>query len=146
MPTTRSANEQAHLFAAYVELTHMSGDDEVAVRRRRRQWVILPQMPARLAPGDSPITGCLTYFEREQRDEKHRAVWEFQQDTSGSFTQTLSRTIDAYQEAGWKVSPVVTCEIHPTELAQILKDRKTPYRILNRLRKVAKGLHRLDIS
>ena len=132
----------AELFAAYLEVV----DESDAAHRRRRQWIILPQMPARLAPGDSPITDSFSWFEREQRNAKHRAVWSYKQDTDGLFRRNLPGVITTYTEAGWTASPMITCEIHPTELAQILKEKKTPYRIMARLAKVAKGMHRLDIS
>lgn len=138
------SNSQANLFAAYVEVTYQPAGQD-SYYRRRVQWVILPQMPARLAPGDSPITSTFSYFKREQNNTKHRAVWRFNSE-SAVLRRELPRQMNAYSDAGWTVSPVVTCEIHPTELAEILKEKKTPYRLLNRLKKVASGMHRLDIS
>jgi hypothetical protein len=137
-----SQDPPAELFATYLEIY----DDSQPEHRRRRQWVILPQLPARLAPGDSPVTNHLVWFEREQRSSKHRAVWNFHEDTSGLLKRNLEDIVAMRATDGWKVSPMITCEIHPTELGQILKDRKTPYRILSRLQKVARSMHRLDIS
>jgi hypothetical protein len=136
-----TTQQNAELFGTYVEVVLQDGD-----HRRRRQWVILPQMPARLAPGDSPITSHLVWFEREQRNATHRAIWHYHKDTDSQFKRELGRHLQRYERAAWEVSPLITCEIHPTELAQILKERKTPYRILQRLQKVARSMYRLDIS
>lgn len=137
-----SQDQPAELFATYIEIC----DDSRTEHRKRKQWIILPQMPARLAPGDSPTSNHLVWFEREQRRSSHRAVWNFREDTDGMLKRHLDDTVKLYVADGWKLSPVITCEVHPTELAEILKNRKTPYRILSRLQKVARSMHRLDIS
>lgn len=141
MPT--QSQDAVHLFAAYVEMVEESGPN-----RRRKQWVVLPQMPARLAPGDSPITPYLSWFEREQRSSSHRAVWSYHVDASGLFRRSLSETIEMKMASGWTLTlpEMITCEVHPTELAQILKEKKTPYRILQRLQKVSRSMYRIDIS
>jgi hypothetical protein len=142
----RTAQEPAELFAAYVEVTMRTAADH----RRRRQWVILPPLPARLAPGDSPISGYLSWFERTQQTASHRAMWQYHTDGSGNFKRSLQRDLGLYEADGWSLTipdgGILTCEIHPTELAQILVERKTPYRLLNRLQKVARSMHGLDIS
>jgi hypothetical protein len=130
------------LFAAYVEAV----DESDPAHRRRRQWVILPPLPARLAPGDAPATDYLVWFERQQRNAKHRAVWQYRRDVSKMFKRNLHDELEALSLRGFTVSEVMTCEIHPTELAQILKEPKTPYRILDRFKKVARSMYRLDIS
>jgi hypothetical protein len=137
------SQEDAHLFAAYLELVADDG-----VNRRRKQWVVLPQMPARLAPGDSPITPHLSWFQREQRNSKHRAMWSYHVDTDGRFKQNLADVVSFNLAGGWEMSlpEMLTCEIHPTELAQILKERRTPYRILQRLQKVSRSKYRIDIT
>jgi hypothetical protein len=139
MPT--QSQEPAQLYAAYIELVNEDGPN-----RRRKQWIVLPQLPARLAPGDSPIVGHMTWFERAQRNASHRAVWQFHADVSGQFKENLASTVLLHQDTGWVASPMITCEIHPTELAQVLRDRRTPYRIMARLQKVARSMYRLDIS
>jgi hypothetical protein len=138
-----AAQDPAHLFAAYLELVNDDGTN-----RRRKQWVMLPQMPARLAPGDSPITNHKSWFEREQRNAAHRAVWRFHQDRSGNFAGDLARTVESRLEDGWSLTlpQVLTCEIHPTELAEILAQQRTPYRVLHRLQKVSRSMYRIDIS
>jgi hypothetical protein len=137
------SQDPAHLFAAYLEIVDESGPN-----RRRKQWIMLPQMPARLAPGDSPITSHLTWFEREQRSPSHRSVWAMHVDVSGMFRRNLADTVEMKLADGWKMTlpQIITCEVHPTELAQILQDRKTPYRIKERLEKVARSMYRIDVS
>ena len=137
------SQDAAHLFAAYIEIVNESGPN-----RARKQWVILPQLPARLAPGDAPITACLSWFEREQRSASHRAVWRYHLDTSGTFRRSLADTVSFRTAQGWTMTlpEMITCEVHPTELAQILQEKKTPYRILQRLQKVSRSMYRIDIT
>jgi hypothetical protein len=137
-----STDSKAELYSAYVELTTETNSGE----RKRMQWVIFPPLPPRLAPGDSPTSDHLCYFTREQDRANHRAVWRYVVDTQDSFKDQLARTMRIYQDAGWTPSEVITCEVHPTELADIIKSPKTPYRILQRLQKVARALYKIDIS
>lgn len=134
--------ERAELYAMYVQAVNEDPDSA----HPRTQWVVFPQMPARLAPGDSPVTSTLCWFERMQRHSKHRSPWRFHMDNGGQLKERLPDQIRQHEAVGWTIGPVVTCELHPTELAAILRERRTPYRVLSRLTKVARSLHRLDIS
>lgn len=136
-----ASQQRAELYAAYIEMTVTTGSGH----RRRLQYIVLPQLPARLAPGNSPTSESLCYFTREQDRADQRSVWQYRVD-DGRLSRTLPTKIQSYLDAGWAIAPVVVCEIHPTELAQIITERKTPYRIMNRLKKVAKAMYRIDIS
>lgn len=139
-----STQDQApsELFAAYIQMTKKLDSE----RTRREQYIIFPQMPARLAPGDCPVTNHFVWFHRVQNSLSHRAVWKFNRDVGGGFKEGLSYRVKMLADDDWEISPMITCEVHPTELAAILKEPKTPYRIMKRLEKVARGMHGLDIS
>lgn len=138
----QASQQPAELYVMYLELIRPLSD---GTDRARLQYIVFPQMPARLAPGNSPTSENFVYFTRNQDSASRRTIWQYKHD-DGTLQRKLPKMITAYEEAGWQPSPVVVCEIHPTELAQILTERKTPYRIMNRLNRVAKAMYRIDIS
>ena len=140
-------NDTVELYAAYFEAVDLRTDIETGVTKRgkREQWVILPPLPERLCPGDTPATEYMTLFHREQRRPDHRAVWQFRRIDS-TFKGLLAGRLEFLASIGWELGPVITCEVDPSEMAQILREKKTPYRVLQRLQKVAKTMYGRDIT
>ena len=131
----------ARLYAAYIEITK----DTASGDRRRKQWLILPPLPTELAPQGYAAQTAMLYFHREQESKNNRVAWKHDFDRSGSLARWMRERIDRYTAAGWQVSPVMTCEVHPLELARLIQEPKTPYKVLERIQRVAKAKHNLAI-
>lgn len=125
---------QGHLFAMYVEMTRAGNNGE----RQRKQWLVVPPLPG----GEHSHLSC---WRRLQRQLKSRTVWKYYVDTDDSMERDFARALTNLERVGWKRSPLITIEIHPGELEQILADPKTPYRLLERVRRVAKAKHGIAI-
>lgn len=135
--SAQDTSKQPRLFAAYIEVarTTHTGD------RQRKQWVVLPPLPADLAPEGVQATSYLWYFYREQKHQRNRVAWRWSTDGDGTLPRWLSERVVLDVARGYELAPVVTCEISAYELSELMKNRKTPYRILERLSKVAKAKH-----
>lgn len=132
--------QNARLFAAYIEITR----DKASGDRQRVQYLIFPPLPADLAPNGVGQMDML-YFHREQQSKTNRVAWKHQFDRTGTLVRWLRDRVQAYENAGWKVSPVITCEVHPAELARVIAEPKTPYKVLERIERVARAKYNLAI-
>lgn len=71
--------DNARLYAAYVEITK----DTASGDRKRKQWLILPPLPAPLAPEGYPTQPYMLYFHREQESKNNRVAWRHEFDRTG---------------------------------------------------------------
>lgn len=126
------------LWAAYLQMTTPGDRGEI----KRNEWIFLPPLPPELAPEGSRTTPSFTFFTRSQEKLTHRTVWQYK---TGWSLARMSTLIEALESQGWTASPLVTCAVAPWEMAEILKDQKTPYRLLTRFRRVVAVTHRYTI-
>ncbi len=122
------------LYACYLQATRERGNGDI----EREQWVVFP--PSRARHADQMLT-----FSRVQRKPSHKAVWNAairaSEDTAGVIKAAMSR----YEASGWMLSPIITVQVTHVELDVAFADRKTPWKALNRVTRVAKNRHGLAI-
>jgi hypothetical protein len=135
---------QGHLYAAYIEVTRPLEDRDGD--RQRRQWLVLPPLlPQYALDGQKPQLH-ISYFSRSQEHVKNRVAWRFFVDTEDIFPRDLAERVDRFVRLGYAASPLITCEVHHKELAELIASPKTPYRLLDRVQRVAKAKYGLAIS
>jgi hypothetical protein len=136
--------QRQRLFAAYVDVVlpdHSSITP--GAWRERKQFIIMPPTPetyngTRLG---TPTNGAHV-FSRHQTRPDHRAVWGHSltplSDPSGG--PPLRRQVERHVTQEWLAGPVLVVELLPEELAEA-STGKTPWPVLNRLKKVAMRRH-----
>lgn len=125
------------LWATYLEMYRGDGANQ-----KRKQWVILPPVPASIAPAGMRALETPSYFYRQQERKDHKSVWRVYHLSTDGHRKALLQSIDAAEDQGWTARPMVTCQVHPDEMRQIVETGwKTPYRILQRMDRVAQVLH-----
>ena len=131
----------APLWAAYLEL--VLGDGET---RKRRQWIFIPPVPTSIALQYNmrPVSHPSFYY-REQDRMEHKSQWGHTMLSNGAMVTQLITGIDEAERRLWVAHPVITCEIDPTEMSEIQERWVTPYRLINRLTRVAKSKHNYAI-
>lgn len=135
-----------NLFAMYVQAT--KGEPTTA---RRKQWVLLPPLPDSIAVTRGMTVGrysnTFLLFFREQRNPQNRSQWNHWDMPVDTYPAILKQALlQAESEViPWTVSPIMTCEITETELAGIRMHPKTPWFVLDRVKRVAKSRHGLAI-
>lgn len=126
-------NESSPLWAAYLEMTHGDGDS-----RSRVQWIILPPT----AGIDHPAV-----FHRRQDRRTHKTTWRVKHLNTDPKVRELTMEIAEFERRGWAAKEVITCQVHPMEMADIVREGwKTPYRLITRFERVAEARYGFRIK
>lgn len=125
------------LWAVYLQLLKASDDD--ADEMQRHQYVFLPSYS-----GGRVHVPTFSFFHRHQEKLTQKTVWRFNKTTPQGI-DGIRAAVSSLEEDSWVASPLITCQVAPFELEQILSDEKTPYRVLSRIRRVSDVTHRYTI-
>lgn len=125
------------LWAVYLQLLKVADDDPTEMQRH--QYVFLPAFT-----GGRVDVSTFSYFTRHQEKLTQKTVWRYNRAGSQGI-DGVKATLQFLESEAWEASPVITCQVAPFELEQILADQKTPYRVLSRIRRVSDVTHRYTI-
>jgi hypothetical protein len=152
-------------FAMYIEYTRTVGH-----RRERWQFLVTPPMATPILRRSAtasdmeafertglPIADVANRYwvrHRFQYDEGNRPVWRIagykQASVVQDFVHERLAPLDAKLalpgQTSWRACRPVTVELSPQLCASAILNHKTPYKILDRVKKVAHEVHNLDIS
>lgn len=134
-------SQSSPLWGAYLEMILGDGDT-----RKRQQWIFAPPVPATVAPEGMRPVDHVVYWYRRQNNPEHKSVWVATHVSTPQKHQDLLASIRDAEAKKWVANPLVTCEVHPLEMKEIaLGGWKTPYRIINRVTRVAKHKYNYTI-
>lgn len=140
-----------HHYAMYLQATRKHPGTG---KTMRRQWVAFPPLDGWVAEraGVDPDPRMLKFWREQSAPEnrvKWRHVFEMPDELDRKLTIELSNLENANAnnppESQWVISPVITAQVLPAELAKIVKEPETPYAVLRRFEKVAKAVHNIAI-
>jgi hypothetical protein len=114
-------------------------------RRARHQWILLPPMLENMAPPGAPILSNPSFFHRKQETPDNKTVWAAHMLNAPHKYTALHLEIAELERIGWAPKPIITCEVHPEEMRDIAAEWKTPWKVLNRLIRVADRKHGFKI-
>lgn len=130
---------QPALWAVYLQVT---APGENAGETRRKQWIFMPAFKGELLEPGEKNSNEPFYFYRDQETLLQRTTWRLHHGLNAGAVTSL---VDTLVEGEWTADPLITCEIHPREMAEITAEWRTPYRIITRLRRVSDATHRYSI-
>lgn len=127
MTTAATPLPPDRFFAAYVQaVNQVTGD--------RRQFMVLP--PVDFQPGTPGFhhRGKTVWWERLQTLNAQRPRWSFHSETQ----ESAARAINRYARNNlWLYAEPVVIGVQPVSVRQWIKERKTPYSLINLFQRVA---------